>query len=56
MYLITAPGEEPVLTYFYSMDNYLEGMVVYDLKNEVYYDGSTWKNIVADADPFNATV
>lgn len=53
MYLITfptkGPKEEPFLTEWFDIENnYVEGMVVYDLKNCMYYKGEKWIDIEHD--------
>lgn len=48
-YLITQPNEVPFLSKWFSIENnYVAGMIVYDLLNFTYYDGTDLKEINYD--------
>lgn len=47
-YLITGTGEPFYTNWFSVENNYSPGMIVYDLSEDTYYDGDTWKGIEYD--------
>lgn len=49
-YLVTMKDDTPFYTeWFDAENNYVEGMVVYDLDNDKYTeDGTTWQEITYD--------
>lgn len=49
-YLVHIPDTEPFLTKWYNADNFVQGMIVYDLAKQLYTnDGVNWKEIEEDS-------
>lgn len=49
-YLVTTPYDEPFFTDWFDIENhYIDGMVVYDLINQEYYDGKHTLEIIEDS-------